>query len=57
MGLTRMVGTGVPGMQHETRLPFADPGRLAAKHTFVPPGANQEEQGPIVQDWDLKAAP
>ena len=56
MGISLMTGTGVPGMQHETQLPFADPGRLAAKYTLVPPGG-AKDQGPIVQAWDFKAGP
>lgn len=57
MGVTLMTGTGAPGMHYETRLPFSDAARLAAKHTLTPPGANKADQGPIVQAWDLKLAP
>jgi hypothetical protein len=55
MGVSLMAGTGVPGMQQETQLPFADPGRLAAKYTLVPPGG-AKDQGPIVQAWDFKGS-
>lgn len=53
-GIALMLGTGVPGSHFQNPLPFTDLSRLAAKYTLVPPGASPEEQGPIVQAWDLK---
>ena len=57
MGITLTMGTAAPGMHYQAQLPFTDPARLAAKHSFVPPGANKDLQGPIVQAWDFKASP
>jgi len=47
------VGTGAPGMQNETQLPFSDPAHLTANYTLVT-GAAAENSGAIVQEWDLR---
>jgi hypothetical protein len=54
MGIALTLGTGAPGMQGSSPLPFGDPASLIAKFTLIPPPANQGEHGPIVQEWDLR---
>lgn len=56
-GIALTLGTGVPGMQDASPVPFGDPGQLAAKYTLVPAGGLEREYGPIVQAWDLKRIP
>ncbi|MDP2371954.1 hypothetical protein [Rhodoferax sp.] len=55
-GIALSVGTGTPGMQYLTQLPFSDPAHLSARYTLKP-SSPTEEFGPIVQDWDLRLAP
>ena len=58
LGISMILGTGVPGMHFETQLPAPDAARLAAKHTLppTPPGAGGP-LAPVVQAWDLKLEP
>ena len=35
-GIALTLGTGAPGMQSETPLPFSDPSHLTAKYTLMP---------------------
>ena len=49
------LGTGAPGMQDETPLPFYDAARLTAAYTLMPTAATKARYGPIVQEWDLQA--
>jgi hypothetical protein len=53
-GVALTMGTGAPGMQFETQLPFSDPSRLTAKYTLMPNAATKGQYGPIVQNWDLE---
>ncbi|MBK6320969.1 hypothetical protein [Candidatus Aalborgicola defluviihabitans] len=53
-GIALTLGTGAPGMQSETPLPFSDPSHLTAKYTLMPTAATKGEYGPINQVWDLK---
>jgi hypothetical protein len=55
-GIALSLGTGFPGMQGETQLPFTDAARLAAKYTLMPNAETKGQTGPIVQEWDLKLA-
>ncbi|MEQ1516559.1 MAG: hypothetical protein ABL931_08740 [Usitatibacteraceae bacterium] len=52
-GIALTMGTGAPGMQSQTPLPFTDPAVLSARHTLVPPPGTAGH-GPVVQDWDLR---
>ena len=52
-GVTLYIGTGPPGMQDATPLPFSDAARLIAKYTLMPTAATREH-GPIMQEWDLR---
>jgi hypothetical protein len=51
-GVSLYIGTGAPGMQDETQLPFTDATHLAANYTLHPP-ADAVGKGPIIQQWDL----
>lgn len=51
------MGTGVPGDQDRVKLPFADAGRLTAKHTLDPTAYTQGKHGPVVQEWDFRKGP
>jgi hypothetical protein len=55
-GVALTLGTGSPGMQWETELPFSDAARLTAKYTLMPTAATKDKYGPIIQEWDLQAA-
>lgn len=55
-GIALTLGTGAPGMQHETQLPFTDVASLSAKYTLMPNAQTKGQYGPIVQSWDLKLA-
>lgn len=50
------IGTGAPGMQSMTQLPFSDAARLSAKYTLMPTTETKGKYGPIVQEWDLRLA-
>ena len=52
-GIALTMGTGAPGMQGETQLPFSDPARLAATYTLMPNAETKGRYGPIKQAWDL----
>jgi hypothetical protein len=54
-GIALTLGTGAPGMQYETQLPFSDAARLTAKHTLMPTAATRAQYGPVIQEWDLQA--
>lgn len=56
-GIALVMGTGDPGMQYETQLPFSDASHLAAKYTMMPTAETQGQYGPIVQQWEFKLAP
>jgi hypothetical protein len=56
-GIALVMGTGPPGMQYETQLPFSDASLLAAKYTMMPTAETRGQYGPIVQQWELKLAP
>lgn len=56
-GVAFTLGTGAPGRQDETQLPFTDAAHLTAKHTMMPMAETQGQYGPIVQQWELKLAP
>ena len=56
-GVGFALGTGVPGSQDETQLPFTDAAQLSAKYTLVPAGGYEKQYGPVVQEWNLKLAP
>jgi hypothetical protein len=53
-GIALYIGTGAPGAQSETQLPFTDPARLAASYTLMPTAATKQKYGPIMQEWDLR---
>lgn len=53
-GLALYIGTGAPGEQGATPLPFSDPARLSAKYTLMPTAQTKGQYGPIVQEWDLR---
>lgn len=55
-GIALVIGTGAPGAQFETQLPFTDPARLTAKYTLMPTAQTKGQYGPIVQEWDLQAS-
>lgn len=55
-GMAFSVGTGTPGMQYLTQLPFSDSAHLSARYTLKP-SSPAEAFGPIVQEWDLRLAP
>ena len=55
-GIALTFGTGAPGAQWETQLPFSDAARLAAQYTLMPTAATKGEYGPIVQSWDLQGS-
>ena len=55
-GIALYIGTGAPGMQSLTPLPFSDAGRLSAKYTLMPTAETKGQYGPIVQEWDLRLA-
>lgn len=52
-GVSLYIGTGAPGEQHATQLPFTDPARLTATYTLMPT-ATMRERGPVKQEWDLQ---
>ena len=54
-GVTLYIGTGTPGMQYETQLPFTDAAHLTAKYTLNVP-VDAGGKGPIMQEWDLQLA-
>ena len=56
-GIAFALGTGTPGMQAETQLPFTDASHLAAKYTLDPTAETKGQYGPIVQQWELKLVP
>jgi hypothetical protein len=55
-GIALTFGTGAPGAQGETQLPFTDPARLTARYTLMPNAETKGQYGPIVQEWDLRAS-
>jgi hypothetical protein len=55
-GVSLTLGTGAPGMQYETQLPFTDAARLTATFTLMPTAATRKQYGPIIQEWDLQLA-
>jgi hypothetical protein len=55
-GASLYIGTGAPGVQYETQLPFDDATHLHASYTLMPTPATKEH-GPIVQEWDLHLTP
>jgi hypothetical protein len=55
-GVALYIGTGAPGAQWETQLPFSDAAHLQASYTLMPTSATKEH-GPIVQEWDLHLTP
>lgn len=55
-GVALYIGTGAPGAQGATPLPFLDPTRLTAKYTLMPTAQTKGQYGPIVQEWDLRLA-
>lgn len=52
--ITLYIGTGGPGAQGKSPLPFSDAGRLSAKYTLMPTAQTKGKYGPIVQEWDLR---
>ena len=56
MGVALTFGTGAPGAQSETELPFTDAAHLAARYTLMPTAETKKQYGPIVQEWDLQLA-
>lgn len=52
--VTLYIGTGAPGAQSETQLPFADAARLTASYTLMPTAETKGKYGPIIQEWDLR---
>ena len=48
------IGTGTPGMQSETQLPFSDAAHLTAKYTLMPTDDTKGTHGPIIHVWDLR---
>ena len=52
-GVMLYVGTGAPGNQYAHPLPFTDAAHLTANYTLVL-GSDDENSGPIVQEWDLR---
>lgn len=55
-GVGLYIGTGTPGMQDETQLPFSDAARLNASYTLMPTADTKGKLGPIIQEWDLRLA-
>ncbi len=55
-GVGLYIGTGTPGMQDETQLPFSDAARLNASYTLMPTADTKGQLGPIIQEWDLRLA-
>jgi hypothetical protein len=55
-GIALTFGTGAPGAQSETELPFTDAARLTATYTLMPTAATKGQYGPIVQQWDLQGS-
>ena len=55
-GVALYIGTGAPGMQLETQLPFSDAAHLSASYTLMPTAATKEH-GPVIQEWDLHLTP
>ncbi|MDZ4855222.1 MAG: hypothetical protein SGJ26_10280 [Nitrospirota bacterium] len=55
-GVSLYIGTGTPGMQDETQLPFSDAARLNASYTLMPTADTKGQLGPIIQEWDLRLA-
>ena len=53
-GVGLYIGTGTPGMQDETQLPFSDAARLNASYTLMPTADTKGRLGPIIQEWDLR---
>jgi hypothetical protein len=53
-GVALYIGTGAPGEQGTSPLPFSDPTRLVAKYTLMPTAQTKGQYGPIVQEWDLR---
>ena len=53
-GVGLYIGTGTPGMQDETQLPFSDAARLNASYTLMPTADTKGQLGPIIQEWDLR---
>ena len=53
-GVSLYIGTGAPGMQGMTALPFSDPSRLIAKYSLMPTAETKGKYGPIVQEWDFR---
>jgi len=56
-GISLTLGTGAPGAQGKTPLPFTDASRLAARFTLTPGAEYKGKYGPIVQEWDFKRSP
>jgi hypothetical protein len=55
-GITLYMGTGAPGAQGKTPIPFTDATRLSAKFTLMPTAETKVKYGPIIQEWDLRLA-
>lgn len=55
-GVSLYIGTGTPGMQYETQLPFSDAARLNASYTLMPTADTKGQLGSIIQEWDLRLA-
>lgn len=55
-GVSLYIGTGTPGMQYETQLPFSDAARLNASYTLMPTADTKGQLGPIIQERDLRLA-
>ena len=53
-GMALTTGTGVPGSQYETKLPFASPARLTGQFTLDPTDYTDGSFGPIQQKWDFQ---
>ena len=53
-GVTLYIGTGAPGRQGMTPLPFSDIARLIAKYSLMPTAETKGKYGPIVQEWDFR---